>query len=179
MNVLRLRIWRPLRGLLLYLLLCLLLRLMSLLSLILVIILLLGVVLGVQLSVPNEGAWRGLWIKSLVFVRILGVLDRRLVALVLRGRLLLLMVLWLLLLLQTLMLWAVMIYPALGVITPLRAHSSEWGPIILLLLLLLLVGVRGKLLRMPRILHVFGRHLRRIVICLLKERVKIVLVLLV
>lgn len=89
---------------------------------------------------------------------------RRLVCLVLR---------WVLLWLQTLVIGAVVLfYPALGVITPLGAHPSEWGPIILVL-----VRVRRILLRVALELSVFWGHLWLFV--LLEEGVEVVLVVLV
>lgn len=118
------------------------------LLLILVIVLLLpSVVLLVELGVANQGARCRLRMEGLVLVRILGVGNGGVVALVL------LLLRWVLLW-QTLMFWAVAIYPAL-LVAPLRAHSSEWGPIVLSL-----VGGAGrKLRRMTLVLRVFGGHL--------------------
>lgn len=68
---------------------------------------------------------------------------------------------------------AVVVYPALGVITSLRAHSSEWGPIILLL-----KRVGRVLLRMLLKLRVFWRDVRLLVF-VLQKGVEVVLVVLV
>jgi hypothetical protein len=76
-------------------------------------------------------------------------------------------------LLQTrVLLGAVLIYPALlPVIAPFGVNRSEWGPILVLMM------VRQKLLWMLRSeLNVLGRHLRRVLIVLLKKRVEIRLV---
>lgn len=124
--------------------------------------------------VHQQRAWRILGVEGLIFVGILRRLSGRLVALVL------LLLAWLLLWLQSLTLvvvGAVLRYPALGSIAPLSAHPVEWGPILLLLrvgdellLLLLLLRVLGML----RV--VLGRHFR--VVVLLQEWVEVVLVLL-
>lgn len=152
---------------------------LCLLLLILVVSLLLaGVIWLVQLSVADERAWHVLRVEGLVLVRILGDLDRRLVALILllllllRLLMLLLLLLLVLLLWQALVFWAVALYPALRVITPLRVHSSEWGPIVLSLL-----RVGRKLLGLALVLHVFGRHLGRRAVFLLQEWVEVVLLL--
>lgn len=78
MDVLPLRVLWSLGRLLLGLLL-----LGLLLLLILVIILLLYSGVLVQLGVGDLGAWRALGVEGLVFVRVLAVLDGRVVALVL------------------------------------------------------------------------------------------------
>lgn len=72
------------------------------------------------------------------------------------------------------LLWAVVIYPALRVITPFGVNPSEWGPIVLFL-----VRIGYKLLLVLLELYILGRRLGRVVILLLEEGVQIVLVLLV
>lgn len=67
-----------------------------------------------------------------------------------------------------------MVYPALGLITPLCVYSSEWGPIVFAL-----VWVGRKLRRMGLVLRVLGWHLGGVAVLLLQKGVEVVLVLLV
>lgn len=141
----------------------------SLLSLVLVVVLLL--LLRVPWGRADEWA-RGVlrWLKCLVFVRVGRVLGGRLLVVRIGRR-----VLWL----QTLAVRAVvvlLVYPALGVITSLRAHPSEWGPIVLVLVrvrrILLLLRKR---LSMALKLRIFGRHLWLLVL-LLQKGIEVVFV---
>lgn len=98
----------------------------------------------------------------LLLLLLLGLLLVRMVRRVLRS------LLWLLqLLLLMLMLLLLMVYPALRVITAssVGLHSSEWGPILLLLLRILRI-----LRRMTCEYSVFGRH--RGIVLLLQKRIK-------
>ena len=74
------------------------------------------------------------------------------------------------------LLW-LLVYPALAVIAALRAHSSEWGPVVLLLLRIWRILLRVLLLLLLMALErcVFGRHLRMLVL-LLQKGVEVVLV---
>lgn len=127
-----------------------------------------------QLSVREQGAWRALWVERLILVRPLRVLHGRLVALVLLRACLLL---WLLETLSLVLIGAVVVYPALGLVAALSADPAKWGPTILFLmrvgskLLVLLVALL--------VCTIFGRHLGRLVAVLLQKRIQVVLVLLV
>lgn len=136
-----------------------------------------------RLSVLEEGAWHVLRVEGLVVGHGLWGWgwSGRLVGFVLV--LLAVVVLWvlwvlLMLLLLLLLLRAVLIYPALGRIAALGAYPAKWGPIVLFL-----VRRRHKLLlrllQLLLVLDVLGRHLGRLVVVFLEERVEVVLVLLV
>lgn len=137
-----------------------------------------------RLSVLEEGAWHVLRVEGLVVGHGLWGWgwSGRLVGFVLV--LLVMVVLWvlwvllMLLLLLLLLLRAVLIYPALGRIAALGAYPAKWGPIVLFL-----VRRRHKLLlrllQFLLVLDVLGRHLGRLVVVFLEERVEVVLVLLV
>lgn len=155
-RVLHLGLWRSLRRLLLRVL-------RGLLRLVLVVVLLRR---RRHLDAADERArsvLRG-WV-GLVVAWIRGARRRGLLVVLVRRRVLL----WL----QTLVFGAVVVYPALGVITSLGGHPSEWGPIILVL-----VRAGRVLLRMLLELRVLGRH-ARLLVFLLQERVEVVLVVLV
>ena len=152
-----------------------LLRLLcSLLGLILevvLLLLLLLLLLGVRRTVAEERT-RGVWrrVECLVVVGAVRVLAGALLVVLVRRR----MLLWL----QTLAFGAVvLVYPALSVITSLRAHSSEWGPIVLVLVWIWRILLRMRLL-MALELRVLGRHLWLLVL-VLQKRVEVVLVVLV
>lgn len=134
----------------------------SLLLLILIeVALLLHKVLAVWRSFSRTWAWCSWWSKGLIPVRTLGMLNDRLVALVL---LLVGLLLWWL---RTLVLIrAVVLYPALFLKATFGVYSVEWGPIVLIL-----VRVWNELLSVLLILVVFGWHLRGIGV-LLEEGVK-------
>lgn len=163
-----------------------------LLLLVCVELLLLCDVLGLQLGVvARVGTGSVLRLEGLIAVRVWVrvLLGRRLIALVdglRRWRLRLLeLLLWLLLwwwwrlvvllllvllLLETLLFGAVVVYPALGLVTSFSVYSSEWGPILIVLLRvrilheLLLLRLRLLLLLLLLlILNIFGRRLRSFV----------------
>lgn len=136
----------------------------------LVVRLLLGgvVVWLVELSVADQRAWHRLGVERLVFggvLRVLGGWMEGLVLHVLRGHLGAALV--------VVLFWAVLLYPAIAPRIP-RAHSSEWGPVVLAL-----VRAGRELWRMRLVLHVLRGHLRRRVVVVLQKGVEVVLLVLV
>lgn len=68
---------------------------------------------------------------------------------------------------------AVVVYPALGLVAALCAYPAKWGPAVLVL-----VGILRKLRVRLLVLGVFRRYLGRVVLVLLQEGIEVVLVVL-